>query len=105
MPFSTEEETRVQRIEIEQEKLNMKQEFTKQWVEEQAKLFISSQADHKKEVQDIKSIIQGNRQSPGLLEEIRNLKKQIKIYGILISCLFAGSELGVFSQIVQTLVK
>lgn len=81
----------------------MKQEFTKAAIDEQISALVKCITCNTNDVAALKKTMQGQGNTPGILEEIRNLKKQVKLYGIIISCLFTGGQFGVFSHVVKAL--
>lgn len=87
------------------QKLEGELEITKSWQMSEMTNYVKRQDEYSKEFRVLYHMVQGEGKHPGLFEEVRNLKKVIKVYGIMLTVIVAGSELGIFKEILQVLVK
>jgi hypothetical protein len=66
--------------------------------------YVRRQDDFSREFKILYNMVQGEGNNAGLFEEVRNLKKYVRLYGIVLSVLVSGSELGVFKAILHLIM-
>jgi len=98
-----EEEARITRLEADSLKHSMELQHFKEHFDSELGNSTRHQNRQDKDIEDIKDMLQGKGHEPGVLENQRNLSRQIKIFGVVLCTYTAGTDLGILQALLKFL--